>query len=211
MTQPSPTPDDVRAPFVREQRYIVIKLKLLQERASEPLRRYLKHLNVKPVECVVVEADWPEYETVWQMIEARVTGAPVTPDDVRRLFDEATPGGWIAAAKPSMHGWPIVSGEGRMIASMNYVHHSAIDPKVPGDVAFNRESKANAAFIAAARSGWPADRERADRAEAALAFYADPDGDGYDVIVTDYGLSTDNGDIIKDRGAIARTALENRP
>lgn len=57
--------------FERENRYIVIKLKPLQKGAREPLLRYLEHLNVKPVECVVIEADWPEYETVWQMIEAR--------------------------------------------------------------------------------------------------------------------------------------------
>ena len=27
-----------------------------------------------PFGCVVVEDDWPEYETVWKMIEARVDG-----------------------------------------------------------------------------------------------------------------------------------------
>lgn len=56
--------------FAREERYIVIKLKRLGG-AREPLLHYLEHLNIDPVECVVVEADWPEYETVWQMIEAR--------------------------------------------------------------------------------------------------------------------------------------------
>lgn len=29
-----------------------------------------------PVECVVVEHDWPEYEIVWHMIQARMQGTP---------------------------------------------------------------------------------------------------------------------------------------
>jgi len=44
-------------------------------------------------------------------------------------------------------------------------------------------------------------------AREALEFYADRDYDGYSVHVTDYGLSTDNGDIIKDGGERARQAL----
>ena len=45
--------------FKREERYQVIKIK-----------------TGKPVDCVVVEADWPEYEIVWKMIEARMNGKP---------------------------------------------------------------------------------------------------------------------------------------
>lgn len=45
--------------FKREIRYHVIKLK-----------------TGKPVDCVVVEADWPEYEIVWQMIQDRIEGKP---------------------------------------------------------------------------------------------------------------------------------------
>ena len=41
----------------------------------------------------------------------------------------------------------------------------------------------------------------------ALEFYADPDNDGYRVEVTNYGLSTEDGEIIKDTGARARAAL----
>lgn len=59
-----------------------------------------------------------------------------------------TPTPWVAAAKPSsIVGWPIVAQDGRLIANVNYVQHSNIDPKVPGDAAFNRESAANAALI----------------------------------------------------------------
>lgn len=45
--------------FKREKRYQVIKLK-----------------TGRPVDCVVVEADWPEYEIVWKMIEDRMAGKP---------------------------------------------------------------------------------------------------------------------------------------
>jgi flagellin-like hook-associated protein FlgL len=41
----------------------------------------------------------------------------------------------------------------------------------------------------------------------ALEFYADRDGDGYDVMVTDYGLSTETGEIIQDRGERAQAAI----
>ena len=62
-----------------------------------------------------------------------------------------TPGRWLMAAKPSsVVGWPVVGPEGRVICSLNYVHHSKIDPKVSGDDAFNRESKANGLLIQAA-------------------------------------------------------------
>lgn len=45
--------------FKREERYRVIKLK-----------------TGSAIDCVVVEADWPEYEIVWGMIQARMEGKP---------------------------------------------------------------------------------------------------------------------------------------
>jgi hypothetical protein len=54
--------------FVREERYIVFKLKDLTE--DEILNLY--SYNHAMVEGVVVESDWPEYEIVWKMIEDRV-------------------------------------------------------------------------------------------------------------------------------------------
>lgn len=54
--------------FEREVRYQVIKLK-----------------TGKPVECVVVEKDWPEYEIVWQMIQDRMEGRP---NKIERLQKE---------------------------------------------------------------------------------------------------------------------------
>ncbi|GBL59221.1 hypothetical protein PCLA_13f0067 [Pseudomonas citronellolis] len=68
-----------RETFKRENRYIVIKRKDLalvpvayRRHLVEPLGSLMSHIPHR--ECVVVESDWPEYETVWRMIEARVTG-----------------------------------------------------------------------------------------------------------------------------------------
>lgn len=73
--------------FVRENRYIVIKRKdaraFLRPSDITQLYRFVSDIAVRreaegkaPRECVVVEADWPEYEMVWKMIEARMTGVP---------------------------------------------------------------------------------------------------------------------------------------
>ena len=68
------------APFERESRYIVIKrshfgndANLNQER-ERSLLDYLEANSIQPVSGVFVEDNWPEYETVWQMIEARCAG-----------------------------------------------------------------------------------------------------------------------------------------
>jgi hypothetical protein len=57
--------------FEREERYIVIKRKNLAPEDERIIRETLGHLSVTTVECVVVEADWPENEIVWSMIEDR--------------------------------------------------------------------------------------------------------------------------------------------
>ncbi|MBI7352834.1 hypothetical protein JEV04_15390 [Pseudomonas aeruginosa] len=71
--------------FVREERYIVIKLKDLisasgdidpssgRSEAEVMLRNHLESWHIPTRECVVVESGWPEYEAVWQMIEQRMT------------------------------------------------------------------------------------------------------------------------------------------
>ena len=64
--------------FQREERYVVFKISKLDSDAFVKAKQ-LEVLNNSfledaRVECVVVEADWPEYERVWTMIEARVTG-----------------------------------------------------------------------------------------------------------------------------------------
>ena len=71
--------------------------------------------------------------------------------DTKEQPDGHTKGPWMAAAKPSYLGWPIVpSPSGRMICDVTHVSHGPIDPKVSGDDAFNRESQANGRLIAAA-------------------------------------------------------------
>jgi hypothetical protein len=60
---------------------------------------------------------------------------------------------------------------------------------------------------------WQLQAERRKAANAidelveALKFYADEHGDGYDVTVTDYGLSLDRGEIIKDGGKRAEALV----
>ena len=55
--------------FTREDRYIVIKRKHLSEDVERQLLIWLNCAEVRQVpKAVVVEGDWPEYETVWRMI-----------------------------------------------------------------------------------------------------------------------------------------------
>ena len=82
--------------FEREDRYVVFKKsdisKHLSYREQEELHMLMQLVadgrrksGKPPLECVVVERDWPEYEPTWQALEARVTGAqpaPSVPVDV---------------------------------------------------------------------------------------------------------------------------------
>ena len=68
----------------KEQRYIVIKVKdldaaKLSPREKTDLYDILFKINIArkvsgkdPLNCVVVESDWPEYENTWKSIEERV-------------------------------------------------------------------------------------------------------------------------------------------
>lgn len=78
------------------------------------------------------------------------------------------------------------------------------------------KAEAAAFYASTDASTWQAkamhEESRADRAEALLReavvrFYADERMDGYDVHVTDYGLSAEVGPIIEDAGKTARAAL----
>lgn len=71
--------------FVREGRYIVVKPDHEDDIRTERLRNYIEEMCFRTPECVVVEADWPEYEPVWRMIELRVTGQPVEDFEAQRL------------------------------------------------------------------------------------------------------------------------------
>lgn len=59
--------------MTREDRYIVVKKSHLTADQLSKLKSYMHLANIGTVPGVVVEADWPEYETVWRMIEDRVT------------------------------------------------------------------------------------------------------------------------------------------
>jgi len=69
--------------FVRYQKYLVAKrsdvIKHLTPTEANQLTGLLEKVDVGRLRegkdficCVVVEDDWPEYETVWNMIEDRV-------------------------------------------------------------------------------------------------------------------------------------------
>lgn len=68
----------------REKRYVVLKqsdIENLTEDAKQELDDICRFINRQRLmagktvlQCVVVEHDWPEYEAVWRMIEARVDG-----------------------------------------------------------------------------------------------------------------------------------------
>ena len=76
--------------FEREERYIVFKLSDVEEHFTPGEKQQLARLvevqragreeaGKAPLECVVVESDWPEYEPTWNAIEARMTGAQPAP------------------------------------------------------------------------------------------------------------------------------------
>ena len=82
--------------FKREDRYIVFKLSDVEEHFTPGEKQQLARLaevqrvgrseaGKPPLECVVVESDWPEYEPTWKAIEARMTGAQPAPKAVAYL------------------------------------------------------------------------------------------------------------------------------
>ncbi|MDH1104790.1 hypothetical protein N5C55_02720 [Pseudomonas otitidis] len=68
--------------FQRESRYIVVKLKDLAPGQEADIREHLTELSAQPVDSLVIERDWPEYEPAWRMIQARVEGAPLSPANI---------------------------------------------------------------------------------------------------------------------------------
>jgi len=73
--------------FIREERYIVFKMSdlgnsLKGDEIRRLAREYAEQRRLKgkkPLECVVVEKDWPEYEPTWKAIETRVVGTQAQP------------------------------------------------------------------------------------------------------------------------------------
>ena len=90
--------------FIREARYVVLKnadiMQCLTVNELIELRRiqakvedHRAEIGKSPLDCVVVESDWPEYEPTWKAIEARVTGAQPAP---------SVPDGWkLVPIKPT--------------------------------------------------------------------------------------------------------------
>lgn len=81
--------------FQREDRYIVIKRSDLKKvpvayrsHLVDPMFALLAHLPQR--RFAVIESDWPEFEPVWRMIEARVTG--VVPEVMRWPLKGVLPG-----------------------------------------------------------------------------------------------------------------------
>ncbi|WP_111639940.1 hypothetical protein [Marinomonas shanghaiensis] len=60
---------DVEAAFTSEERALLEKLLAKADRHRE-------EQNKKPLTCLVIESDWPEYELAWKAIESRVNGKP---------------------------------------------------------------------------------------------------------------------------------------
>ena len=72
----------------RESRYLMAKLKDITKYLSDDDASNLiglvkkvdqgrEHDGKRPLQCVCVEDDWPEYEEVWAMIAARVDDVPL--------------------------------------------------------------------------------------------------------------------------------------
>lgn len=71
--------------FTHEARYVVLKNADIMQcltinelielrRIQAKVEEHRAEIGKPPLDCVVVESDWPEYEPTWRAIEARVTG-----------------------------------------------------------------------------------------------------------------------------------------
>lgn len=71
----------------RENRYLVLKLTDIEKHLDDHQKAKLEAIQFEleagrsldgkqPLECVVIESDWPEYEHTWQAIEHRVDNNP---------------------------------------------------------------------------------------------------------------------------------------
>ncbi|WP_428398219.1 hypothetical protein [Marinobacter salarius] len=73
--------------FKREERYIVIKRKHLDEIAEHHIRYWLAENSIPTFECVVVESDWPNYDATWEAVQ-QVEEGTYDPDEITRLQSE---------------------------------------------------------------------------------------------------------------------------
>jgi len=70
--------------FKREERYLVIPIKHLSTSHELSIRRELEEQKIKLVECVVVEADWPNYEHTWNTIKQVTEGKWEEPGNITK-------------------------------------------------------------------------------------------------------------------------------
>ncbi|WRQ13084.1 hypothetical protein [Vibrio phage vB_VpM-pA2SJ1] len=80
--------------FEKEDRYLVIKRSDIDLSLDSEMKQNLFYLSQlveaerhsfgkPPLECVVVESDWPIYDDVWKMVEAIATGEKTELDRLR--------------------------------------------------------------------------------------------------------------------------------
>ena len=107
--------------FTREDRYIVFKMSdlgnsLKGDEIRRLAREYAEQRRLKgkkPLECVVVEKDWPEYEPTWKAIETRVVGTqaqpvPSVPDEdaaFRDWLDSEAGGSYVGVYEFAKAAW----------------------------------------------------------------------------------------------------------
>ena len=86
--------------FERENRYIVFKISDLNDALSRSEEKHLYGLSGRidrrrvlkgrmPLNCVVVESDWPEYKPTWDAIRRRMEGEPTRENSAYALGREA--------------------------------------------------------------------------------------------------------------------------
>jgi hypothetical protein len=98
----------------REHRYTVLKYKDVKKYLNDTDYNSLVLLLAKVADgrvtdgkpelsCVVVESDWPEYEPVWKMIEARVNGIPTHENTYEGIWNSAIDAA-VAEIDPALDG-----------------------------------------------------------------------------------------------------------
>ena len=143
--------------FEREERYIVFKLSDVEEHFTPGEKQQLARLVEvqragreeagKPLlRCVVVEADWPEYEPTWKAIEVRVTGerpAPSVPEDVMR--DDARRYLWLRNAALDWYVGPEYATYNDVVCSGEHCNYAgggvALDSAIDAMLAAEQEAK----------------------------------------------------------------------
>ena len=101
--------------FEREERYIVFKLSdlgnsLKGDEIRRLAREYAEQRRLRgkpPLECAVVESDWPEYEPIWRAIEVRVAGERLAPSmPSPDIYVSDTGHAWDAKLNPELRHSP---------------------------------------------------------------------------------------------------------